>query len=78
MEKRIISVTCDGIDYIDEQGNPQYVDFQRCYDAWLVRENSRTDPYYDGQIDPEWREVGHRDLLDNPPYIEFYTDPITR
>ncbi len=79
--KEIHSITKEGIEYTDEGGNPQYIDFETCYNNWLERESQRQDPYYDDRarkIAQEWRCVGQRDRYANPPYIELFTEPVTR
>jgi hypothetical protein len=81
MEKQIKNVTREGIDYIDDEGTFQHLDFQSCYDNWYMLQSSRTDPYYDErsrQIAKEWKCVGHRDRYASPPYIEFFTNPLIR
>jgi hypothetical protein len=81
MGKQIRNVTHEGIDYLDEQGNPQWVDFQHCYDNWFHHQSLRTDPDYDErnkEIARTWKCVGQRNICGTPPYIEFFTDPVTR
>lgn len=81
MEKQIKSVNQVAIEYLDEQGETQFINLQSCYENWLGMQQSRIDPYYDErskQIAEEWKCVGQRDRFANPPYIEFFTTPITR
>ncbi|MBL8134104.1 MAG: hypothetical protein JNL42_19745 [Anaerolineae bacterium] len=81
MEKQIEQVTHEGIEYIDEEGKLQRLDFQSCYENWYALQTGRTDPYFDErsrQIAVEWKCVGQRNRFADPPYIEFFTNPITR
>jgi hypothetical protein len=87
MTKRILSITAEGISFIDEHGTEGFVDFAACYRHYLAhRQRSVWERigqflrrYVQG-VKP-WREVGQRDngaMQGGAPYISFYTTPPTR
>ena len=77
----IRSVTTEGVEFVDELGNTQFIDFSMCYQNYLKREIRAQIPYVtEGQKRPNTilKYVGQRDVCGNPPYIELFTDPLTR
>ena len=75
MVKHIKNITHAGIDYIDEDGNPRFVDFQVCYDEWFA---ALSEARKATAIKHKFKCVGNRNILAVPPYVEFFTQPITR
>ncbi|MEO8609527.1 MAG: hypothetical protein ABI690_16670 [Chloroflexota bacterium] len=90
-EKNIIEITSEGLTYMDENGERQFIDFAACYqryaDQWSEpvylkkfkeANPTRSDEELEASI--EWmrkhKEVGGRDFT--VPFIEFYTDPPTK
>lgn len=79
MANHVQSVDNWGIEYTDDNGNVQFIDFNVCYGNYLER-HYRTRSTND-DIDFEGRVrkcIGQRDLYSNPPYIELFTNPPTR
>lgn len=90
-ETNIVEITSEGLTYVDEHEDSQYIEFAACYQR-----------YTDGLCDPntlkrykeanpdrgeewlkdriEWmktlKEIGYRDFT--IPYIQLHTDPPTR
>jgi hypothetical protein len=91
--KQIQEVTAEGIRYIDENGDEQFIDFKACYQNY---ERSRTSAEYRERITrhnsseeawnrhlehvEKWKEVGRRhfSMRAEDCYIEFFTEPPTR
>lgn len=78
--KEITKITQDGIDYIDDEGNQQFIDFEVCFQNNLKEKEKST-----GSRNPEERRklyqrmkyVGVRYTFGEPPSIVFYTVPPT-
>ena len=80
-KKAIKSVTKEGIEYVDELGNLQFIDFEVCYQNFLEHKNEQQIPYMTEELkrtNTVWKCVGQRNICGNPPYIELFTDPLTR
>lgn len=90
-EKNIIEITSEGLTYLDENGERQFIDFADCYQRYLDRWNdpvhlkrfkegnpTRSDEELEASLKRirAYKEVGGRDF--SVPYIEFYTEPPTR
>lgn len=77
---QIRSVTNKGVEYVDEDGNDQLIDFETCYWNFLNTQhiNQEDNPEQVKDINRKWKRVGQRDFSGNPPYIEFFTHPVTR
>jgi len=90
-EKNIIEVNDEGILYLDEHGQKQFINFAACYQRYLDKWNDpdhikgfkEINQFFSDeelekalQVMREYREIGGRDFT--VPYIEFYTDPPTR
>ena len=79
--KEIVEVTTIGINYVDENGNRRFIDFEVCYQNFLANRQKNMGPQYSDelkQLDRTYRSVGYRKFSAIPPYIEFYTAPPTR
>jgi hypothetical protein len=92
--KQIQEVTAEGIRYVDDSGNEQFIDFEACYQNYVRRRTSAehwegfkqlnhlTDADWDDHV--EWvkshKLVGARNILGcgGSPFLEFYTEPPTR
>jgi hypothetical protein len=72
--KQIIAITHDGLSFLDNHGNEQWIDFAECYQNYL--RESLAPPV------ERWKQVGVRNILTPPwadgPFIEFHTDPPIR
>jgi hypothetical protein len=75
--ENILSITVSELLYRDNEGNQKVIDFQECYQRWLKRELSYQKNNSESSSFPnatsEWKEIGERDALDTPPYIQFYS-----
>jgi hypothetical protein len=65
--KQIESVTKEGIQYIDDEGNNQFLDLNSCNKNWI----KSCDPNNIHSADTKC--VGWHDAYGNPPYILFCT-----
>jgi hypothetical protein len=90
-EKNIIEITSEGLWYVNENEETQFINFENCYQRYLDRWNNpdhvgRFKEVNPGRSDEELnaslerirarKEVGRRDY--SVPYISFYTDPSIR
>jgi hypothetical protein len=78
--KEITNITPNGIHYIDDEGNPQFLDFETCYQNFLMDEQKRMgSPYIEERKEfyKKRKTVGTRYIFGSPPSIEFYTVPPT-
>ena len=76
--KEITNVTSDGVTYIDEEGNQQFIDFESCHQNNLRAKEQRMGSNYTDEEKEFWQKakyVGVRFALSDPPAIEFYTVP---
>ena len=74
--KEITNITSDGINYVDEEGNQQFIDFQSCHQNNLMDREKRLGGKYTDEEREFWQRakyVGVRFALSDPPTIEFYT-----
>ena len=74
--KQIKNVSAKGIEYLNESGNSQFIDFKICYNNWLAKEGIKLGESPDDverarQIEQKWKCVGQRDLYAKPAYIEL-------
>lgn len=90
--KQIKDITPEGLSYIDDEGKEQFINFSECYASYvqkstspeywerIKRLNNFTDADWDDHLERVqlWREVGKRDMIGNPAYMEFNTTPPTR
>lgn len=78
--KQIRNVTEKGLEYVDENGDDQYIDFEACYENFLntLHFDLEDNPEQQREINKKWKRVGQRDFSGHPPYIEFFTDPVAR
>src|SRR5688572_11161498 len=72
--KQIISITKDGLSFLDDDGNEHWIDFAECYQNFLQETHALS-------IE-RWKQVGVRNILTPPwaegPYIQFHTNPPIR
>ena len=76
--KEIVEVTLNGINYLDEEGNQKFIDFESCHQNNLMDIKKRLDSQYIDEKKEFWEKakyVGVRFALSDPPAIEFYTVP---
>ena len=79
--KEITSVIPNGINYVDEEGNQQFIDFESCHQNNLMDVEKRWGSQYTDEAREFWQRakyVGIRFTLSDPPAIEFYTVPRIR
>jgi hypothetical protein len=75
---RTVNVTQEGIQYIDENGNRQIIDFETCRKNWVEYVNNSEDFAVSNLSISETSCVAWRDITHKPPYIEFFTEPRIR
>jgi hypothetical protein len=82
---RILSITHERLDYIDEAGQEQCIDLQECAKRWGRWRGERSRDFLplpgatdQGIADWNARCVGQRGALGNPPWAEFITEPRIR
>lgn len=76
--KEITSVTAEGINYIDEEGNSQFIDFETCHQNYVTRMGKIRGSKFTDEDKAFWQRakyVGVRYALSDPPALEFYTEP---
>jgi hypothetical protein len=70
-KSKLLSVSKDGLEYVDDQGCRCAIDFHTC------RENvQKKMPGWHGGRNPNY--VGFRDILAKPPHVTLATNPATR
>jgi len=77
---QITNITPDGIHYIDEAGNQQFIAFETCYQNNLAEVEKRWGSDYTDENKAFWQKskyVGVRFALSDPPSVMFYTEPLT-
>ncbi len=91
VNNQILEIIPNGIIYIDENGNEGFIDLVECYHNYLKRQlapeyiekvrhlnhwgdDEKKLERYIKQV-KERKEVGKRGLLEDPPFICFYTEP---
>ena len=82
---RIVRVTHEIIEYIDQTGREQFVDLEQCARNWVQwkRENKESFlivvPSSQAEIDAwDARTVGSRNTFDDPPWAEFINERSAR
>lgn len=78
--KEITNITPDGINYVDEEGNQQFIDFESCHQNNLLDIEKRLGAKYTEEEKEFWQRakyVGVRYALSDPPTVVFYTIPPT-
>jgi hypothetical protein len=71
----IREITSQGIRYSTDANGEAFIDFQRCHLNHIS--SVEQDPILQ-DVAVEWKPVGQRDVFVQPPYIEFFTHPLTR
>jgi spore coat polysaccharide biosynthesis predicted glycosyltransferase SpsG len=74
----ITNITPDGIAYIDEEGNQQFIDFDSCHRNNLKDIEKSLGSIYADEEKEFWESakyVGVRYALSDPPAVVFYTIP---
>ena len=79
---RIVRMTAAGLEYKDQSGQLQFVDFATCARnfAWYVKNSGDFPDWHLLTADdiPKLRCVGWRDITGKPPFIELFSQPRTR
>ncbi len=71
-ETNIVELRDDGIVYIDDEGVQQFIDFEACYQRYIVmvRQIQGREPI------SGWKEIARRDIINR--FVTFHTEPPTR
>jgi hypothetical protein len=75
--KTITSMAPTGIHYIDEESTPQFVDFERCYQNYVMDLRIRMGPRFTAHEEEFYKRhksVGFRHAMTTPQTIWFYAD----
>jgi lipopolysaccharide biosynthesis glycosyltransferase len=78
--KQIANITPNGISYLDDEGNPQFLNFENCYQNFLMETQKQMGSRYTDKVKEfykTWKSVGVRHPFDKPPVIVFFTTPPT-
>ncbi len=76
--KEITDITPDGITYVDEEGNQQFIDFETCHQNKVMEVKHYKGSRWTDKDEEIWQSmkyVGKRFALSDPPALEFYTIP---
>ena len=76
--KEITTITPDGVNYIDEEGNPQFIDFESCSQNYVKQMEKGRESSFTEEDRSFWQRgkfVGRRHTWSEPPNIAFYTEP---
>ncbi|MDF2790625.1 MAG: hypothetical protein K0S80_3726 [Neobacillus sp.] len=76
--KQIQGISVEGVRYIGESGESRFIDFRECNHNW-IQYRRRTENLKDDDILDVIRKdktIGQRDSDANPPYFEFFQDPL--
>lgn len=76
--KEITNITPGGVHYIDEDGNPQFIDFETCQQNNILDIKANRGDQWTDNDKVFWQKakyVGLRVTFRQPPAIEFYTKP---
>jgi hypothetical protein len=73
-KKRLKAITREGIQFMNDKGQLQYIDFQTCRKNWVAYVNESDDFETTHLSEAETTCVGVRNVLAKPIYIEFFTD----
>ncbi len=77
-KNKIKNITENGIQYTDNSGNLGFIDFEVCRENWTEYVNSSEDFNVTNLSIDETKCVGYRNITDNHPYIDFFTEPKIR
>jgi hypothetical protein len=76
--KIITDVTPEGVTYLDDKNNQQFIDFERCHQNNLRRVEKSLGSRYTDEEKAFWENakyVAVRYALSDPPALVFYTVP---
>jgi len=76
--KEITNITSDGINYVDEEGNQQFIDFESCSQNYVMRMEKIRGSSFTDEDRAFWQRgkfVGLRVTFRQPPALELYTEP---
>ena len=79
---RIMRVTHERVEYVNEDGQELFIDLEQCADEWdrhmaRVEQRSGVLPT-ESSAEREWRCVGDRDTSAKPPWARFMNERKTR
>jgi hypothetical protein len=76
--KEITNITSEGLTYRDDEGKPQVIDFETCFQNYIISMEKSLGASITDEDREFWLEdkyVGIRFAFGQPPAIEFYTEP---
>lgn len=76
--KEIINITPDGVHYVDDDGNPQFIDFATCQQNNIEDMKKSMGSRWTDDEEAFWQSakyVGVRYAFHDPQIIGFYTKP---
>jgi hypothetical protein len=73
-DETIKRITAQGILYTTSESDERFISFDECYSNYLrtLKDSPNND------IPSALKYIGQRDILDDPPYIQVFTVPMTR
>lgn len=71
---QIKSINKNSLQYIDGNGDLQFIDFEECRKNWVEYVNKSEDFSVNNLSVNETKCIGLRNMINKPPYIEFFTD----
>lgn len=74
----VLDVTTQGLQYLDDTGTGQFIDFPACRHTWVSYVNTSPDFTATNLTEHETSCVAWCDAGAAPLYIEFFTEPRTR
>ncbi len=78
--KEITNIIHKGVHYVDDDGNPQFIDFETCQQNNVLAKKAWRETVWTDDDEVFWQKtkyVGLRVTFREPPAIEFYTKPRT-
>ena len=76
--KEITHITPDGVHYVDDAGNPQFIDFATCSQNYVMSMAKSRGSSFTDEDRAFWQRgkfVARRHTWSEPPNIVFYTEP---
>lgn len=77
-KERILSINEQGLTYLNELGDKCFLDFEICRRNWVVYANTSGEFVGENISLRDTNCVGWRNVIGEPPYIEFFSEPRTR